>query len=139
MWKTSEVWMDPEWCYKRQLLTFTENEWYALRTLSDTGFVPEAERIDKNLIRTRRLYSSSVFDPLKLERECERFLQVLKEHGLRHGDLTTPHIFVYNNGPVVIDWSESRLLDDPRPDKRPEGDLHWMTKTMHSILMMRTW
>jgi tRNA A-37 threonylcarbamoyl transferase component Bud32 len=54
--------------------------------------------------------------------------------GVRHGDLTSPHVIVRNNSPIVIDWAESRVFTDPAPDKREEGDSYWMHKTMRGMI-----
>jgi serine/threonine-protein kinase RIO1 len=60
-------------------------------------------------------------------------LDALRVNGLRHGDLTAYSIIPFNNHPHIIDWSESRTWDDPRPDKRREGDAHWLRIAMKDL------
>lgn len=135
MWKTSVVWAEGQYYYKRQILTHAENEWYALHTLRDTGFVPKAERLEPNLIRMAALSPfNKVNDWTLFQQNCLELLRTLYDHDIRHGDLTRPHVFVFNNSPVIIDFAESRLHGDPRADKRPEGDRYWLTKTVEEMM-----
>jgi len=64
---------------------------------------------------------------------CQPLLDAMKKRGLRHGDLTSYSVIPVLNRPMIIDWAESRMLDDPRPDKRPEGDAFWLRRTMESL------
>lgn len=80
------------------------------------------------------LENQSVSHPAFFEAQCKIFLELLSDLEIRHGDLTRPHIFIINDSPVIIDWAESRMWDDPRPDKRREGDEYWMMRTIRDIL-----
>ena len=112
----------------------TDNEWYALDLLGFTGFVPIADRQDDETINMNFLVSQPIVSVNLFLVNCERFMQVLKNSKLRHGDLTRPHVFVINDSPVVIDWAESSYEDDPRPDKRREGDRYWWHYTVEEII-----
>jgi len=130
----SRVWREGGWIYKRQPKHLTDNEWYALRVLYKTGYVPYAEKVDIETIRMEDLgESESVTDAAAFMHHRAVVLQALKDYGLRHGDLTEYAIIVKNNKPMIIDWAESRTFTDPRPDKRREGDAYWLDKTMRAL------
>ncbi len=59
--------------------------------------------------------------------------ELLRENVIRHGDLTTQAIIVRDQVPHMIDFAESRLGNDPRPDKRPEGDAYWLDRTFMEL------
>lgn len=130
----SRVWMpnDHE-VWKWQPKTMTENEVYALTELAQTGFVPSFHREDLETIVMEYIQPEPITDVAHFRNNCKLFLNVLRVVELRHGDLTVPHIFPVRNSIVVIDWGESRVVCDPRPDKRPEGDSYWMSKTMYEL------
>jgi len=129
----SQVYRDGEWVVKTQPKFLTDNEWYALQLLADTGLVPQAEKVDISTIRIRYIENEPITDVSKFERECWHALEVLKEKKIRHGDLTHYAIRVRNNAPVIIDWAESRYRYDPRPDKRRAGDAWWLAKTIKEL------
>ena len=131
----SRVWRSEDgWIYKKQPKHLTDNEWWALQTLYKTGYVPYAESIDIDTIRMEDLGESEpVTDAEAFMRHRAIILQTLKDHGLRHGDLTEYAIIVKDNKPMIIDWAESRVFTDPRPDKRREGDAFWLTQTMQAL------
>jgi RIO-like serine/threonine protein kinase len=135
--RVSEIWVGEDgFVYKRQPKYLCENEWYALNTLRKTGFVPEAWRVDDEVIKMELLvkWAKPTYLESKFTANCKKFMNVLHSIGLRHGDLTPPHIFYIEHRPVVIDWGESRIWDDPRPDKRIEGDDYWMAMSLEAIL-----
>lgn len=130
----SRVWRQDGWVYKKQPKYLTDNAWYALQVLFPTGYVPHAEKVDIDLIRMEDLGTSEpVTDVDAFMVHKDKILRVLREHKLRHGDLTEYAIIVKDNRPMIIDWAESRTWDDPRPDKRREGDAYWLTRTMTSL------
>lgn len=101
--------------------------------MNEHGFSPQAMREDEETIRMMFLQSDQYFNPRKVIQSCTEFLYFLNCESLRHGDLTSPHVFVIDNSIKVIDWAESRYGDDPAPDKRREGDLFWMKKTIQEL------
>lgn len=130
----SKVWREDGHIYKRQPMYMTDNEWYALQVMCPTAYVPKAERLGKELIRMEDLGASeSITDAKAFMAHLPTILQALKDVALRHGDLTKYAIIVKDNRPLIIDWGESRHWYDPRPDKRREGDKHWLTKTMREM------
>lgn len=130
----SVVWRDDEFVYKRQPKFLTDNEIGALKLLADTGYVPQAEQMSINLTRMEDLGASEpVTDAAAFMAHLPKVLAALKAAGLRHGDLTEYAVIVKGNKPYIIDWAESRSWDDPRPDKRCEGDEYWLTKTMGAL------
>lgn len=132
--RVSKVWRDGDWIYKRQPKFLTDNEIWCYQQMWDTGFVPYAERLEDELIRVEYIERTAITDPSKFGFTCTQFLVTLVEVGIRHGDLTRPHIIPNNNRLYVIDWAESRLRSDPRPDKRREGDRYWLSKTREELL-----
>lgn len=126
----SSVWVDGPYVYKKQIKYLADNAWDALTLLRDTHFVPTAERLDDETIRMRYIKDDEQFNPGMVKDSCKNFLYLLQDRGLRHGDLTVPHIFIVDNHIVVIDWAESRVLCDRRPDKRPEGDEYWLWRSI---------
>ena len=133
----SEIQYYDEWVRKIQPKTMADREFSALMTLKDTGFVPEAWRMGQEKIDLKRVFPSPVTDVDKFRDRCDSFLSVLDLYGLRHGDLTVPHVLPVDNSPIIIDWSECRWDDEPIPDKRVRGDRYWLSKTFDRICNTR--
>ena len=130
----STVWRRDGWVYKKQPKHLCDNEAYALQHLYDTGYVPFAEQVAIDTIRMEDLGESEpITDPHAFMWHLPVILRMLREKQLRHGDLTLYAIIVKENKPYIIDWAESRTWDDPRPDKRREGDAHWLSRTMMNL------
>ena len=134
----SEVWREGDWVYKRQHEFLADNEVWCLRQMWPSGYVPYVEMIDRDLIRTRFIgrrgpYQTDLgIESLMLH--VPKMLEALRAAGIRHGDLTEYSILLNHNlHPYIIDFSESRLWDDPRPEKRSEGDEYWLTRTMRKL------
>ncbi len=122
------------WIYKRSTPFLTENEIFFLQKMKDTGFVPDAKRYDKYTAQIEDLGNSDyIIDKDKFRFNMYHLLDTLKHKKIRHGDLTKYSIIVKADWPYVIDFAESRLMDDPRPDKREEGDRYWIERTIHEI------
>lgn len=131
----SRVWVEGDYIFKKQPKYLADNEQYALEILGESGFVPKfLERIDDETIRMEHIRGETVTNQTMFQSGCSIFIGWLFMSEIRHGDLTMPHILVVDNSPKVIDWAESRIKGDPRPDKRREGDVFWLLKTMHEIL-----
>lgn len=123
-----------DWVYKRSTPFLIENEIYCFEKMLDTGFVPKAERYDKYTIRTEDLGKSDyIKDKEIFRRNMYSLYYALQRKGIRHGDLTKYSIIVKKDWPYVIDFAESRLIGDPRPDKRREGDRYWIERTIDEI------
>jgi len=123
--------MKDGWVYKRQSKFMTENEYYFLKKMERSGYVPApVEKVDDECIRMPYIEFEHVTDPRSFMGHLPHVLTHLRLAGIRHGDLSIYGVIVKNNRPVLIDFSESRLWDDPRPDKRPEGDEYWLRQTM---------
>lgn len=113
----------------------TDNEIWILQRLYSYGYVPYAEQVEIELIRMEYIKSMPVINPSKLRSHIPKILDMLDKEGVRHGDLTNANIIISNNDhPCIVDWSESRLSCDPRPDKRPEGDEYWLTNAIERII-----
>lgn len=121
------------WAYKRQPMTLCDNAEWCYKKLSASGYVPKCERVDIETIRTVYVESEPVTDKEAFMAHYEPVLQALKDAGIRHGDLTPQSVLVKDNRPILIDFAESRLWNDPRPDKRPEGDAFWLKHTMEIL------
>ncbi len=133
----SRVWSGDGYHWKEQPKHLADNEWYALTVMKSTGYVPESWKVNDTIIQMETIETESITDETLFRDLCYVFLKVMKGRQLRHGDLTTPHIFVVKNSPVVIDWAESRFGNDPRPDKRREGDEYWMEQTIENLLSIQ--
>ena len=131
----SIVWRGHDgWIYKRSIPFLIENELWCLNQVAHRSYAPTAERYDKYTLKIKDLGNSEPVDAPQIFREhCEYLLDILKILGIRHGDLTEYAIIVKNNVPFIIDFAESRLADDPRPDKRPEGDEYWLNRTVEKL------
>lgn len=130
----SHVWHRGEWVYKRMPKFMCDNAMHAYTLMSGTGYVPTAERVDIETIRVRFIEKQPITDADLFAVECGLFMRALHQKGLRHGDLTIYSMIPYENRPMVIDWAESRVACDPRPDKRREGDEYWVLKTMKELV-----
>ena len=130
----STVWRADGWIYKRSIPYLIETELAMLFTMKGV-YVPGVSRYDKYTLRIQDAGKSEPLTDANLFiANCEHFLTVMTMRGVRHGDLTPPHVIVRFNSPIVIDWAESRLFTDPAPDKRKEGDNHWMHSTMRWMI-----
>ncbi len=96
--------------------------------------MPVVERVELEVIRTTFIEDEPPTNIEQLLRNVVNVLDVLSEVGIRHGDLTRPNILISRNKPILLDFAESRLTSDPRPDKRPEGDRYWLTRTIKEIV-----
>jgi len=96
--------------------------------------MPYAEQVDRDLLKIEYIPNEDVTDPDEFLSHLEHVLHSLQKCNIAHGDLTTYAIRVKDNKPYLIDFSESRFIDDPRPHKRPEGDKYWMTYSMHQLI-----
>ena len=122
------------WVYKRSIPFLIENELFCLQQMQDTGFVPDVQRYDKYTLAIADLGKSDmVFDKDRFRMNMYQLLRALQRKGIRHGDITKYSVIVKNDWPYLIDFSESRLIDDPRPDKRKEGDRYWTERTIHEL------
>lgn len=132
--RNSKVWRVGNYVYKSQPKYLMDNEVWCMSTMYKHGYVPEHERLGIELMRMEYIEREPITDIKKFVYNALAFVHTLKQEGIRHGDLTTPHVFPVANNVLVIDWAESRVWADPRPDKREEGDMHWMEKTARMIV-----
>ena len=132
------TWREGDWIYKQQPKHFAQNEYYALTHPALHKYTPGCAKLDDEKICMTDIQTELVTDAAAFLSHYWLVLHALKSAGLRHGDLTEPHVLVVNNRPIIIDWAESRLWDDPRPDKRIEGDAYWLRKTMEALCQSET-
>lgn len=127
------TWREGEWIYKRQPKHLADNEFYALTHPALARYTPGfVSRIDNETIVMEFVENEPVTNVALFQLSID-ISYCLRGARLRHGDLTIPHVLVRNNRPVIIDWAESRTWDDPRPDKRCEGDAYWLKRTMEKL------
>ena len=134
----SRVWLYDGHIYKWQPLHLTQNEIWCLEEMYFSAFVPYAERVDLEIIRMEFIRDEAPTNSTLLLENVGSALRALAVCGIRHGDLTRPNVLIRNNLPILLDFSESRLMTDPRPDKRPEGDDYWLKRTIQEILVENT-
>jgi len=129
------TWREGEWIYKQQPKHLAQNEYYALAHPKLASYVPRLyfRCEDEWIVAMEFVQTEPVTDAPAFMSHYRPVLHALESAALRHGDLTTPHVLVVDNRPIIIDWAESRTWDDPRPDKRPEGDAYWLRKTMEAL------
>jgi len=127
----SKVELIDGWIYKTQPKFMTDNEIWCLEQLADSGYVPQAEQIGIETIKMEYIEVTSITSLTVVKAHFLNILNALQgRYCIRHGDLTNANILIRNNHPFIIDFSESRLCCDPRPDKRPEGDKYWLERTL---------
>lgn len=131
----SRVWLYGTHIYKWQPKHLTENEIWCLEAMAMSNFVPIAERVELEIIRMEFITDENASNAKLLLNNVEHALRWLALCGIRHGDLTRPNVLVKDNRPILLDFSESRLVTDPRPDKRPGGDGFWLRCTIQGILI----
>lgn len=120
--------------YKRSIPFLIENEAYALKALRGK-FAPKLlSRLDKYTLKIEYIDSEKITNPGAFVANCRRALKHFWNYGLRHCDLTPPNILVRGNAPIVIDWSESRLIIDPYAGKRDGNDTEWLMKSAQEII-----
>ena len=133
----SKVWLldidGVPWVHKNAPKYYIDNEEWALQLLADTGYVPLCERLDKESLLIEYIQRQPIGNPDDFRKHCGNVLAILKEHEIRHGDLTRYSVIPCHNKPYLVDWSESRILSDPRPDKRREGDEYWLMRTCEEL------
>jgi len=129
----SRVFRDGMFVVKHQPKFMTDNEIWCLLRMRSSGFVPFAEQTGLEEIRLEFIRKEIVTNKSFFKNWMRPVLDALYEARIRHGDLTEYSVLVRDNKPVLIDFSESRLWDDPRQDKRPEGDSFWLKKTAEKL------
>jgi len=133
----SRVWCEDNIIYKRQPKHLANNEEYALVTLASTGYVPKfIGRVDDETIAMEYIKREPVTNIPEFMSHIGSVIEAIAAAELRHGDLTDYAVLVRDNKPIIIDWAESRWIDDKRPDKRPGGDYHWLKKTMEKLCQL---
>ena len=133
--RTSTVWLAENWLvYKSAPKFLIDNELFFLNKLWQTGYVPvPVTRHEVELISMPYIENQKVTDPDAFLAHIPLVIGALQCAMCRHGDLTEYSVLVNNNKPVIIDFGESRYYDSPLPDKRREGDRHWLTLTMEKL------
>jgi RIO-like serine/threonine protein kinase len=131
----SRVWRYGGFVYKRSTPFLTNNDYYFLELLQDSGYVPGfLSRFDKYTIKMEDLgKNQTVTNKGVFVSHMREIHKCLIDNRIRHGDLTRYAIVVRSNKPHIVDFAESRFADDPRPDKRPEGDAYWIERTIDDL------
>jgi hypothetical protein len=107
----SQVYRNGDWVIKKQPKFLTDNEWYALRLLKDTGFVPQAEKVDISTLRIEYVENEPIADPVEFHNNCWIALETLKKHEIRHGDLTRYAVLESTGQNRVIATIQDRTKD----------------------------
>ncbi len=127
----SIVWLEDGRVYKSQPKYNTDNELWFLMALKDTGYVPQdVRKEDVELISMEYIPPQGITDNEKFMEHYKHVIRALQYHGIRHGDLTEYSILVKDNRPIVIDFGESRWMDDAIDSKRPESDSYLLREAM---------
>ena len=133
--------------YKRSIPYLIENEIYWLNEMEKFGkdkenhprsehiYVPgNIQRFDKYTISMEYLGESQpVSDEKAFMEHVDSILFTFFHIRVRHGDLTSANVIVRDDIPHILDWAESRFMDDPRPDKRLYGDKNRLQQTLSEL------
>jgi hypothetical protein len=118
--------------YKVQPKFFTQNE-IGMLFVMDGNYAPIFQQYDLLTIKMPFYRNEPVSDVIKFNQHKLLLRSELDKRRIRHGDITVPNIRVVNDVPILLDWAESRVAGDPRPDKRIEGDEYWMNRTWEEL------
>jgi tRNA A-37 threonylcarbamoyl transferase component Bud32 len=133
--RDSKVWLERGKIYKSQPKFLTDNEYYFLKQMEDTGYVPVDVVLEGiELISMEYIKPELVTNTMDFMYHYHHVLWALREKGVHHGDLTKYSLLVRNNKPVIIDFSESRRLDSPIESKRPGADSIWLEEAMREVV-----
>ena len=128
------VWLENGRVYKSQPKFLTDNEYYFLRKMELSGYVPKrVEREGIELISMEFIPHIKVTDSAEFMSHYVHVLHALAEAGIRHGDLTEYSVLVRDNRPILVDFAESREMYSEIVSKRPEADSYWLKKTMEKL------
>ncbi len=110
------------------------NEARLLRILGGTGIAPKMFDEGDDWITQEDLgESESVQDGENFRRNAAHTLWTLREHKIRHGDLTGVNVIIKDDWPRLIDFAQSNLFDEPIPDKRKLSDSYYLWRTVSSF------
>ena len=127
----SIVWLDNGRIYKSQPKYNTDIEYYFLKLLEPSGYVPQNVRQEAiELISMEYIKPQKVTDTELFMSHYQSVLAALRGNGIRHGDLTNLSILVKENRPIMIDFGESRWIKDPIESKRPLSDADLLMTAM---------
>jgi len=126
----SQIFSDKKYIYKRQSEDLVKREMNFLKIISDYGYSPKPELYDDRTIKMKKIKQGEVTDSENFMSHYQKIIDILKKENIRHGDLTTANVLVYQNKPIIIDWNESRFYDEDLHDKRPQEDMYHLHKTM---------
>ena len=132
--RESVVWIENGKVYKSQPKFLTDNEYYFLSAMRNSGYVPvNVVREGVELISMEYIESELVTDATAFWQHFHPVLQAMVDRNIKHGDLTEYSVLVRNNKPVIIDWAEARIGTSPIELKRPRGDSYWLRRTMRKL------
>lgn len=110
------------------------NEARMLKELRGTGFAPELlEEGDDYIVQEDLGESQPVRDGEVLRQNATRLLWTLRQHRIRHGDLTGGNIIIKGDRPIAIDFQQSHFFDEPAQDKRKLSDSYFLWRVIQSI------
>ena len=111
------------------------NEADMLEIMSGSGFTPELlDRSEMSTLQQDIGDQEPMLDGEMFRRNCIRLLYVIRERGLRHGDLTGKNIVIRNDWPWAIDWQEGHKIGDKAPQKQPFADTHLLMRTIEGTV-----
>jgi len=129
------------WVYKVHVDPMVAwNEHIMLCRMYYSGYVPNSEIVEDTTMLAVQYLGDQVESWGKITdrdgfmKHLPLVLDELKRAGVRHGDLTRQAIVVVENKPMLIDFAESRIWNDPMSDKRMEGDAYWLKRTMEELV-----
>lgn len=115
-------------------LTGIRNEARMLKELRGTGFAPELlEEGDDYIVQEDLGESQPVHDGEVLRQNATRLLWTLRQHRIRHGDLTGGNIIIKGDRPIAIDFQQSHFFDEPAQDKRKLSDSYFLWRVIQSL------
>ena len=101
-----------------------------------TGYCPKPytyRRLEGVLVMEDLGKTEPVTDGRVFRKHIANIILALERHHIIHGDATAKNLIVRNNKPHLIDFQQARYDYEPGPDKREEGDAHWLWYTANLL------
>lgn len=131
---TTKVTKFNNFVFKTQPEEMCDREMKFLNMFYRLGLTPLATRTKRTEIMMDYIAPQPVTDIASLRQSFKWALAVMKAHNVEHNDLTEKNIIVgYNNTIIIIDWSESKFVDEDYPQKRKWNDAYWARVSFYRI------
>jgi hypothetical protein len=103
------------------------NSWRFLKLLEPVPYAPKPISLTGDTLRMGFIEADtepSLPDIEEIRMNAVKFMYHLRKVNAIHGDLTHVNFIIRNNIPVGIDWDQAIFSWEPKPQKRPNPDVH---------------